>query len=198
MFSGESLCHITVVFITTCDDKITTQSFSLSDSLAVSVKMNVLLFAPGLLFLLVSEFGLIRTIPKLSLCAVIQVKYCLKHKSRHISVLKYVSMLSIAKHHLWISLSWRHRLRSVCLSSWRIRLVIWAGRSILVVSLCSSGQSTGASCQNGSSWIGTSTYSCWLPTCSPCCSLLSAVGRGETDFGCAKVTVGIIVGDELE
>ncbi|TKS79925.1 Dol-P-Man:Man(5)GlcNAc(2)-PP-Dol alpha-1,3-mannosyltransferase [Collichthys lucidus] len=41
--------------------------------LAVSVKMNVLLFAPGLLFLLVSEFGLIRTIPKLSLCAVIQV-----------------------------------------------------------------------------------------------------------------------------
>ncbi|XP_070775539.1 dol-P-Man:Man(5)GlcNAc(2)-PP-Dol alpha-1,3-mannosyltransferase isoform X1 [Enoplosus armatus] len=42
-------------------------------SLAVSVKMNVLLFAPGLLFLLVSEFGLIRTIPKLSLCAVIQL-----------------------------------------------------------------------------------------------------------------------------
>ncbi|XP_041658368.1 dol-P-Man:Man(5)GlcNAc(2)-PP-Dol alpha-1,3-mannosyltransferase isoform X1 [Cheilinus undulatus] len=42
-------------------------------SLAVSVKMNVLLFAPGLLFLLLSEFGLIRTIPKLSLCAGIQV-----------------------------------------------------------------------------------------------------------------------------
>ncbi|KAM7400747.1 hypothetical protein PAMA_005099 [Pampus argenteus] len=42
-------------------------------SLAVSVKMNVLLFAPGLLFLLLSEFGLIRTIPKLSLCAVIQL-----------------------------------------------------------------------------------------------------------------------------
>lgn len=49
--------------------------FSLSDSLAVSVKMNVLLFAPGLLFLLLSEFGLVRTIPKLALCAVIQVKY---------------------------------------------------------------------------------------------------------------------------
>ena len=46
---------------------------SLSDSLAVSVKMNVLLFAPGLLFLLLSEFGLIKTIPKLTLCAVIQV-----------------------------------------------------------------------------------------------------------------------------
>ena len=43
------------------------------DSLAVSVKMNVLLFAPGLLFLLLSEFGLMKTIPKLSLCAIIQV-----------------------------------------------------------------------------------------------------------------------------
>lgn len=57
--------------------EITIQSFSVSDSLAVSVKMNVLLFAPGLLFLLLSEFGLIRTIPKLSLCAGIQVKYFL-------------------------------------------------------------------------------------------------------------------------
>ncbi|XP_077580636.1 dol-P-Man:Man(5)GlcNAc(2)-PP-Dol alpha-1,3-mannosyltransferase [Stigmatopora nigra] len=42
-------------------------------SLAVSVKMNVLLFAPGLLFLLLSEFGLMRTIPKLAICASIQV-----------------------------------------------------------------------------------------------------------------------------
>ncbi|XP_068605200.1 dol-P-Man:Man(5)GlcNAc(2)-PP-Dol alpha-1,3-mannosyltransferase [Brachionichthys hirsutus] len=42
-------------------------------SLAVSVKMNVLLFAPGLLFLLLAEFGLIRAIPKLSLCAGIQI-----------------------------------------------------------------------------------------------------------------------------
>ncbi|CAG07698.1 unnamed protein product, partial [Tetraodon nigroviridis] len=41
--------------------------------LAVSVKMNVLLFAPGLLFLLLSEFGLMRTIPKLFLCAGIQL-----------------------------------------------------------------------------------------------------------------------------
>lgn len=37
--------------------------------------MNVLLFAPGLLFLLLSEFGLLRTIPKLSLCAGIQVNF---------------------------------------------------------------------------------------------------------------------------
>ncbi|XP_034040012.1 dol-P-Man:Man(5)GlcNAc(2)-PP-Dol alpha-1,3-mannosyltransferase [Thalassophryne amazonica] len=42
-------------------------------SLAVSVKMNVLLFAPGLLFLLLSEFGLVKTIPKLALCATIQL-----------------------------------------------------------------------------------------------------------------------------
>ncbi|XP_055766804.1 dol-P-Man:Man(5)GlcNAc(2)-PP-Dol alpha-1,3-mannosyltransferase-like [Salvelinus fontinalis] len=42
-------------------------------SLAVSVKMNVLLFAPGLLFLLLSEFGLMRALPKLSLCAAIQM-----------------------------------------------------------------------------------------------------------------------------
>ncbi|XP_030630340.1 dol-P-Man:Man(5)GlcNAc(2)-PP-Dol alpha-1,3-mannosyltransferase [Chanos chanos] len=42
-------------------------------SLAVSVKMNILLFAPGLLFLLLSEFGLMKTLPKLTLCAVIQL-----------------------------------------------------------------------------------------------------------------------------
>ncbi|RXM99751.1 Dol-P-Man:Man(5)GlcNAc(2)-PP-Dol alpha-1,3-mannosyltransferase [Acipenser ruthenus] len=41
--------------------------------LAVSVKMNVFLFAPGLLFLLLCEFGLLRSIPRLSLCAAIQV-----------------------------------------------------------------------------------------------------------------------------
>ncbi|KAK3534136.1 hypothetical protein QTP86_002287 [Hemibagrus guttatus] len=42
-------------------------------SLAVSVKMNVMLFAPGLLFILVSEFGLMKTLPKLTLCAIIQI-----------------------------------------------------------------------------------------------------------------------------
>ncbi|TRY69743.1 hypothetical protein DNTS_035420, partial [Danionella cerebrum] len=41
--------------------------------LAVSVKMNVLLFAPGLLFLLLSEFGLWKTLPKLTVCALIQL-----------------------------------------------------------------------------------------------------------------------------
>ncbi|KAK1344082.1 hypothetical protein QTO34_014641 [Cnephaeus nilssonii] len=42
-------------------------------SLAVSVKMNVLLFAPGLLFLLLTRFGLRGTLPKLGICAVLQV-----------------------------------------------------------------------------------------------------------------------------
>ncbi|XP_029471182.1 dol-P-Man:Man(5)GlcNAc(2)-PP-Dol alpha-1,3-mannosyltransferase isoform X2 [Rhinatrema bivittatum] len=42
-------------------------------SLAVSVKMNVLLFAPGLLFLMLSQFGLLRTIPKLAICALLQL-----------------------------------------------------------------------------------------------------------------------------
>ncbi|XP_074045718.1 dol-P-Man:Man(5)GlcNAc(2)-PP-Dol alpha-1,3-mannosyltransferase isoform X1 [Macrotis lagotis] len=42
-------------------------------SLAVSVKMNVLLFAPGLLFLLLSQFGLRGALPKLGICALLQV-----------------------------------------------------------------------------------------------------------------------------
>ncbi|NWS40360.1 ALG3 mannosyltransferase, partial [Probosciger aterrimus] len=42
-------------------------------SLAVSVKMNILLFAPGLLFLLLQQFGLRGCIPKLCICALLQV-----------------------------------------------------------------------------------------------------------------------------
>ncbi|NXX23058.1 ALG3 mannosyltransferase, partial [Podargus strigoides] len=42
-------------------------------SLAVSVKMNILLFAPGLLFLLLQRFGLLGSIPKLCICALLQV-----------------------------------------------------------------------------------------------------------------------------
>ncbi|XP_069720517.1 dol-P-Man:Man(5)GlcNAc(2)-PP-Dol alpha-1,3-mannosyltransferase isoform X2 [Phaenicophaeus curvirostris] len=43
-------------------------------SLAVSVKMNILLFAPGLLFLLLQRFGLLGCIPKLCICALLQVQ----------------------------------------------------------------------------------------------------------------------------
>lgn len=42
-------------------------------SLAVSIKMNILLFAPGLLLLLWKRFGFIGTIPRLIVCAVPQV-----------------------------------------------------------------------------------------------------------------------------
>ncbi|RMX55970.1 hypothetical protein pdam_00023997 [Pocillopora damicornis] len=42
-------------------------------SLAVSVKMNVLLFAPGLLLLLLQTFGVWWTVPRLALCALIQL-----------------------------------------------------------------------------------------------------------------------------
>ena len=42
-------------------------------SLAVSIKMNILLFSPGLLVLLVSHHGWRGTLPLLSLCAIIQL-----------------------------------------------------------------------------------------------------------------------------
>lgn len=43
-------------------------------SLGVSVKMNILLFAPGLLVLLLKRNGLIKTIYLLIVCALIQVR----------------------------------------------------------------------------------------------------------------------------
>lgn len=52
---------------------ISTLPLSYHPSLAVSVKMNVLLFAPGLLFLLLTRFGLRGALPKLGICAVLQV-----------------------------------------------------------------------------------------------------------------------------
>jgi alpha-1,3-mannosyltransferase len=43
-------------------------------SLAVSIKMNILLFAPGLLYLLLKRFGLMKTIfPHLFVCAFVQI-----------------------------------------------------------------------------------------------------------------------------
>jgi len=42
-------------------------------SLGVSVKMNVLLFAPGLLLLLIQTFGIWGAIPKLTICAAVQI-----------------------------------------------------------------------------------------------------------------------------
>lgn len=57
--------------------------------------MNVLLFAPGLLFLLLSEFGLIRTIPRLSLCAAIQVNIPSDDKTRHYFATQYCQVSSL-------------------------------------------------------------------------------------------------------
>ena len=42
-------------------------------SLAVSVKMNIFLFAPGLLLLLLLTFGFWRTIPPLAICGIVQL-----------------------------------------------------------------------------------------------------------------------------
>ena len=44
-----------------------------SSSLAVSIKMNILLFAPGLLLVLLAERGVRRTIADLAVCALVQV-----------------------------------------------------------------------------------------------------------------------------
>eukprot|EP00795_Rhopilema_esculentum_P006638 gene6638-12179_t len=41
--------------------------------LAVSVKMNILLFAPGLLLVLLNTFGLPQAVLKISLCALVQI-----------------------------------------------------------------------------------------------------------------------------
>eukprot|EP01133_Synstelium_polycarpum_P015200 gene15200-17986_t len=44
-------------------------------SAAVSVKMNVLLYAPALLLLLLQSFGVVGTIPKLAICGVSQILF---------------------------------------------------------------------------------------------------------------------------
>lgn len=44
-------------------------------SVAVSVKMNIFLFAPALLLLLLKNFGIFGTIPKLAICAVVQLVF---------------------------------------------------------------------------------------------------------------------------
>lgn len=75
------------------------------DSLAVSVKMNVLLFAPGLLFLLLSEFGLMKTIPKLSLCAGIQVNFTHFFMSMQQCLVVFIIQLSLCHSCCWGCLS---------------------------------------------------------------------------------------------
>lgn len=45
-------------------------------SFAVGIKMNVLLFAPGLLYLLLRNLGVRKTVYALALCAAVQVRVC--------------------------------------------------------------------------------------------------------------------------
>ncbi|GAM21177.1 hypothetical protein SAMD00019534_043520 [Acytostelium subglobosum LB1] len=42
-------------------------------SLAVGIKMNLLLFAPALLLLLLQTYGVAKTVPRLAICAIVQV-----------------------------------------------------------------------------------------------------------------------------
>ncbi|XP_074859969.1 dol-P-Man:Man(5)GlcNAc(2)-PP-Dol alpha-1,3-mannosyltransferase isoform X2 [Carettochelys insculpta] len=83
-------------------------------SLAVSVKMNVLLFAPGLLFLLLWRFGLLGTIPKLSLCALLQFLFqwtvnwrflpeeVFQHRAFHLALLAaHLGALGLFALHRW-------------------------------------------------------------------------------------------------
>lgn len=216
-FTGKCMVYLSGIIslyfkMTVCplfshSNDIKTQYSSIFDSLAVSVKMNVLLFAPGLLFLLLWEFGLMRTIPNLSLCAGIQVwhfacfccwlnwlngeeelKMCLK--TFKLDCLSYQTHVFLV--YLFTYLSCLHH--SFCWGShfsWRIQLVMWAGPLISAGSSCLSGPSTGASFQNGFSWTATSTWRCWLLTCSPCCFLLWLVGKGEFDLCCSKFMVAI-------
>lgn len=51
----------------------------LSYSLAVGVKMNILLFAPGLLLLLLQANGFLGTAVCLSICAGVQVRWTVQH-----------------------------------------------------------------------------------------------------------------------
>jgi len=54
-------------------------------SLAVSVKMNILLFAPGLLYLLLCSRGVRQSVALIALCAVVQVEFrvfCVRTRAR--------------------------------------------------------------------------------------------------------------------
>ena len=58
-----------------------------SHSLAVSVKMNILLFSPGLGILLLQSLGPVRTFVNIAMCAVIQVSYQWKMLLGHMTEL---------------------------------------------------------------------------------------------------------------
>ena len=74
-------------------------------SYAVSIKMNILLFAPGLLLLLIKRFGIWGTIPKLAICAAVQVlnsKFTSKLWLLTVNCLDCVSNSLFARESNWI------------------------------------------------------------------------------------------------
>ncbi|XP_051482575.1 dol-P-Man:Man(5)GlcNAc(2)-PP-Dol alpha-1,3-mannosyltransferase isoform X2 [Apus apus] len=74
LFAGLYLLNLLLVFRIYCRTNKEHWSWGcFFFSLAVSVKMNILLFAPGLLFLLLQRFGLLGCVPKLCICALLQV-----------------------------------------------------------------------------------------------------------------------------
>lgn len=68
--------------------------------------MNILLFAPGLLFLLLQRFGLLGCIPKLCICALLQVGPCshwLEGKAGSPTGSGYWAALPAFQHPAWLS-----------------------------------------------------------------------------------------------
>eukprot|EP01027_Heterolobosea_sp_BB2_P014037 GEZU01020200.1.p1 GENE.GEZU01020200.1~~GEZU01020200.1.p1 ORF type:complete len:413 (-),score=59.03 GEZU01020200.1:165-1403(-) len=78
------LAYLSIYFFT--KQKWSTGCFVFS--CAVSIKMNILLFAPGLLLCLLKTFGALGTIPKLAICALTQVVIALPFAKA--SLLNYI------------------------------------------------------------------------------------------------------------
>mmetsp|Transcript_50599 Transcript_50599/g.122101 ORF Transcript_50599/g.122101 Transcript_50599/m.122101 type:complete len:500 (+) Transcript_50599:94-1593(+) len=94
-------------------------------SLAVSIKMNVLLFAPGLLYLLIEAHGPIMTIPRLTICAVTQLVLGAPFLLRHpISYLRKAFELDRQFFFKW-TVNWKFLEEEMFLSkSWALLLLM--------------------------------------------------------------------------
>ena len=94
-------------------------------SLAVSIKMNVLLFAPGLLYLLIEAHGPIMTVPRLMICAVTQLVLGAPFLLRHpISYLRKAFELDRQFFFKW-TVNWKFLSEEMFLSKrWSVFLLI--------------------------------------------------------------------------
>ncbi|EGC33212.1 hypothetical protein DICPUDRAFT_37084 [Dictyostelium purpureum] len=93
-------------------------------SMAVSIKMNLLLFAPSLLLLLLMTFGFWRTIPKLMICGLIQVAVALPFlKENYVSYLIRAFEFSRQFLYKW-TVNWRFVPEDIFLSKeWALSLL---------------------------------------------------------------------------